>query len=46
MSSMEEIRECGLCGKAYDDTDFVDVFTSPNGISYCEHCLPNNKEGN
>lgn len=41
---MTEIRECAVCENAYDDTDLIEVFTSPNGVSYCERCLPDSNK--
>ena len=37
---MNNDYECEVCGKVYDNTDYIDVFTNPQGQVVCERCVP------
>lgn len=36
----DEYSECSVCGDTFDNTDYVDVFTRPDGATICERCVP------
>jgi hypothetical protein len=39
MPELDEPIDCCICGKTYDNTDYVDVFRKMDGTYICERCI-------